>query len=215
MADEDFGHFVEMAALLAATLLLGIAELIGGFLELAGEARAVEAQPGEERDLCLGVGGLGEQVGFEEWDAVETPGGIGDFVNELSLSGVGGGVLIEKLLDVALVGFGVLRGEDSGAGSEAVRRAFCDERCLPDSVRGPVESLAFARFARVRGSGVGDWGLGIGVATGFVTVGLRSGSGWGQELLRASQRRTGSGSVVVGAGGAWAVVAIDSPRPLG
>ena len=38
MADEDFGGFIEMAALLAASLLLDIAELIGGFLELAGEA---------------------------------------------------------------------------------------------------------------------------------------------------------------------------------
>jgi hypothetical protein len=35
-------------------------------------------------------------------------------------------------------------------------------------VRGPVESSAFARFARVRGSGVGDWGFGIGVGIGFV-----------------------------------------------
>ena len=38
MADEDFGHFVEMAALLAAAFLLKLAELIESFLELAGEA---------------------------------------------------------------------------------------------------------------------------------------------------------------------------------
>ena len=43
MAYEDFGHFVEMAALQAATFFLNIAELIESFLELPGEARAVEA----------------------------------------------------------------------------------------------------------------------------------------------------------------------------
>jgi hypothetical protein len=36
-------------------------------------------------------------------------------------------------------------------------------------------------------------------------------SGWGHELLRASQRRTGSGSVIVGVSGAWAAVAIWIP----
>ena len=66
------------------------------------------------------MGSWGEQFGFEERDAVEAPGGVGDFVDELSLGGGGGGVLIEKLLDVALVGFGVLGGQDGGAGSETV-----------------------------------------------------------------------------------------------
>ena len=41
-------------------------------------------------------------------------------MDQLSLGGGGGGVLIEKLLDVALVGFGVLGGQDSGAGSETM-----------------------------------------------------------------------------------------------
>ncbi len=67
-----------------------------------------------------GLGALGKQLGFEEWDAVEAPGGVGDFVDELSLGGGGGLILIEKLLDVALVGFGVLGGQDGGAGSETV-----------------------------------------------------------------------------------------------
>ena len=68
----------------------------------------------------MGVGVLGEQLGFEERDAVEAPGGVGDFVDELSLGGGGGLVLIEKLLDVALVGVGVLGGQDGGAGGEAM-----------------------------------------------------------------------------------------------
>ena len=45
---------------------------------------------------------MGERSSFEEWAAVEAPRGVGDFVDKLSLAGGGGGVLIEKLLDVAL-----------------------------------------------------------------------------------------------------------------
>ena len=63
---------------------------------------------------------MGEQLGFEEGNAVETPGGVGDFVDQLSLGGGGGLILIEKLLEVALVGFGVLGGQDSGLGSETM-----------------------------------------------------------------------------------------------
>ena len=63
---------------------------------------------------------MGEKLGFEEGDAVEAPGGVGDFVDELSFGGCSGGVLVEKLLDVALVGVGVLGGQDGGAGSETM-----------------------------------------------------------------------------------------------
>jgi hypothetical protein len=38
----------------------------------------------------------------------------------LNFGGGAGGVLVEKLLDVALVGFGVLVGQDSGLGSETM-----------------------------------------------------------------------------------------------
>jgi hypothetical protein len=48
------------------------------------------------------------------------PGGSGDFVDQLSLGGCGGGVLIKKLLDVALIGVGVLGGKDGGAGRETM-----------------------------------------------------------------------------------------------
>src|SRR5580700_9891557 len=100
MANEEVGRFVELAALLAATLFLDVAELLDGFLELAGEPRAVQSERGQQRDLGFGVGVLREQLGFEEWDAVEAPRGVGDFVDELSLGGVCGLVLVEKLLDV-------------------------------------------------------------------------------------------------------------------
>ena len=72
MAYEELGSFVEMAALQAA-LFLDVAELLERFLELAGEARAVQAEGGELRDWGLGAGVLGKQLGFEEWDAVEAP----------------------------------------------------------------------------------------------------------------------------------------------
>src|SRR3984957_18637476 len=67
------------------------------------------------------------------------------------------------------------------------RKEFCEERCLPDSVRGPVECAELARLVAARGASP-----------------VFSGSGWGEALLRASQRSTGS----VGVAGAWAAVAI-------
>jgi hypothetical protein len=89
---------------------------------------------------------LREQFGFEEWDAVEAPGGVGDFVGELRLGGRSGGVLIYKLLDVALVSVGVL-------GSHS---------------RGSLECEALGLGVGGWGLGIGDWGLGIGVGIGFV-----------------------------------------------
>jgi hypothetical protein len=50
LANEEFGRFVELAALDVAALCLDVAELFEGFLELAGEARAVQAKLGQLRD---------------------------------------------------------------------------------------------------------------------------------------------------------------------
>ena len=50
MANEDFGRVDKLAALQAAALFLDVAELFEGFLELAGEARAVQAKRGQLRD---------------------------------------------------------------------------------------------------------------------------------------------------------------------
>ena len=50
MVYEEFGGFGEMAALHAAALFLDVAELLESFLELAGEARAVQAKRGQLRD---------------------------------------------------------------------------------------------------------------------------------------------------------------------
>ena len=103
---------------------------------------------------------MGEQLGFEEWDAVETPGSVGDFVDQLSFGWRGRGVLIEKLLEVALVGFGILGGQDSGAGGEAMAEGV---------ERGALLARFGAGACGVGGVGAVDggagrkrgWGLGI------------------------------------------------------
>ena len=50
MANKELGGFSELAALEVASFVLDIAQLLDGVLELAGEARAVEAKSGELRD---------------------------------------------------------------------------------------------------------------------------------------------------------------------
>jgi hypothetical protein len=97
---------------------------------------------------------LGEQLGFNEWDAVEAPGGVCDFVDQLRFGGIGGLVLVEKLLDVPLVGFGVLSGQDGGAGRETVAE------CV-------LRRALFARFG-ARAGGV----RGVGAVGGGAHIGL-------------------------------------------
>jgi hypothetical protein len=50
VAYEEVGSFVELTALEAAAFVLDIEQMLEGFLELAGEARTVEAKRGELRD---------------------------------------------------------------------------------------------------------------------------------------------------------------------
>jgi hypothetical protein len=122
---------LEVALLLAAALELEVAELVHGLLELAGEPRVVQAEGGEgavgvddiEFDTSLlggWVGGAVEEGGFEEWDAVEAPGGVGEFLGELGFGGGGGLVFVEELAAVELVGGGILGGEDGRMAGEAV-----------------------------------------------------------------------------------------------
>ena len=53
------------------------------------------------------IGGAVEQGGFEHRDAVETPGGVGEFPGELPLGGRVGLIFIVEFAAVALVGGGV------------------------------------------------------------------------------------------------------------
>jgi hypothetical protein len=111
---EDCGGVLEFAALMLAALELDVAELVERLLELAGESCAVEAEAGEElvgvddvesRGLRGGGRGQGavEYVGFEEGDAAESPGGIGEFLNELGFGGGCRSVLILELAAVVVV----------------------------------------------------------------------------------------------------------------
>ena len=121
---------------------------------------------------------MGEQLGFEERDAVEAPSGVGDLVDELSLGGVGGDVLIEKLLDMAQVGFGVLRGQDSGVGSEAVAEGVLRRTLFARLGARPVECAKLARLTAGSSS----------AALARLASPVFSGWGWLHELLRASRR---------------------------
>jgi hypothetical protein len=59
---------------------------------------------------------LGKNVGFKERNAVETPGGVGEFDDELRLGGSGGFVLVEKAAAMCVVSGSVFGGEDGGGG---------------------------------------------------------------------------------------------------
>jgi hypothetical protein len=77
-------------------------------LELAREARALGVDAGDEAvgvddikvdgGLLVGrVFGAGDQAGFEQRDAVEAPGGVDQFLDELGFGGRGGLVFVEEL----------------------------------------------------------------------------------------------------------------------
>jgi hypothetical protein len=127
---EGCGAF-EVALLLVATLGLDFAELVQGFLELAGESLIVEAEGGEgavgvdnievDGRLIGGrVSGAVEKGGFEQRNAVEAPGGVGEFLGELAFGCGGGLIFVDELAAVALVGGEVLGSEDGGLAGEAV-----------------------------------------------------------------------------------------------
>ena len=122
---------LELALLLVAALGLDLAELLQGFLELAGESLAVQAEGGEgavgvddiEVDASLigrWVGGAVEERGFEVRNAVEAPGGVGEFLGELGFGGSGGLIFVEELAAVALIGGEVLGSQDGGLAGKAV-----------------------------------------------------------------------------------------------
>ena len=91
-------------------------------MELAREAGGLEVEAGEEPvsfDDGEGVE-VGDQSSFEERDAVQAPGGIGEFVDELGFGGIDGLVFVEELAAVGFESGWVLGGEDGSAGGEAV-----------------------------------------------------------------------------------------------
>jgi hypothetical protein len=128
---EEGGGVLKIAAFALGAAGLDVAKRIEALLELAGKALAMQAERGEEAmgvdnikvdsRLFVGrIGGAREQLGFEEGDAVEPPGGVGEFLGELGLGGSGRLVFVEELLDVTLIRGWIFGGENGAAGGQAV-----------------------------------------------------------------------------------------------
>ena len=105
---------------------LDFAELIERFVKLAGEAGAVESEVGEGVDSGQGIGvllatsGLSEDVSFEERDAAEAPGGVGEFLDEMSFGCRGGLIFFEELPAVLVEGVAIFRWQKGAAGGQAM-----------------------------------------------------------------------------------------------
>ena len=128
---EEGGGVLEVAALALGAAGLKVAEGGESFLELAGKALALDAEVGDEAmgiddiesDFLIGRhggGGTGEHFGFEPWDAVETPGGVDEFLDELRFGGSSGLVFIEEAAAMVFIGGGVFGGQNGRGGGEAV-----------------------------------------------------------------------------------------------
>ena len=100
-------------------------------MELPGKALALDAEVGDEAmgvddvesDFRIGWDGRGgarKDFGFEERDAIEAPGGVGELLDELRFGGSGGLIFIEEAAAMGVVGGLVFRGEDGGSGGQAV-----------------------------------------------------------------------------------------------
>ncbi len=133
--EEGSGVF-KRAALALGAVRLDVAERVEALLELARKTLALDAEVGKEamrvndvegdfpigRVILVGglVGGLGSGAGehfrFEARDAVEAPGGVDEFLDELRFGGSGGLVFDEEAAAMFLVGGGVFGGEDGRSG---------------------------------------------------------------------------------------------------
>jgi hypothetical protein len=139
---DEVGGLVEFVSFLSEADGLKLAEQGEGAFELAGEALAVDAEIGQGAGLgiecrCDGEsvpdfvghvfhgGGLvgraqTEEIVFESADAVLPPGGVRQGLDQLGFSGSFGVVLGFETLDVLLIGFEVVGGEDDGLAGESV-----------------------------------------------------------------------------------------------
>src|SRR5580704_3390805 len=124
MEFEESGAILEVARAALAAGGLDVAETEERFLELAGEATALDAKVGDE---AVGVydcevAGAGEEVRFDERDAVEAPGGVDEFLDELGFGGGGGLVFGEKLGAMRFVCGPILGGEDGRGRGQAMTK---------------------------------------------------------------------------------------------
>ena len=171
MEFQDVGGVAEVTALLVAAVVLDGAELVERLLELTGEAGAVESEGGDGLDGGLrreiGRCGLVEQAGFEERDAVEAPGGVGELLDELGFGGVGGLVFVSELAAVLFVGGRVFGGEDGGAGRESVSESV-ERRTLLAGFGSRAGGML--RILAIDGSAVDGDALGLSRCSGVIEM---------------------------------------------
>jgi hypothetical protein len=144
---EEGGGVLEVAALAFGAGGLDVTERVEAFLELAREPLGVQAEGGEG---AMGVNDVDafEKGGFKRGDAVESPGGVGEFLGEVGFGGGGGLVFLEEAAAMRVVRGSVFGGEDGGAAGEAVG----------EGVHGRT---LFAGGGARTGGAIGSWGLGI------------------------------------------------------
>ncbi len=192
MEFQDGGGIFEVAELALAAVILDGAELFERFVELFREAMAVHAEGGDgfvgvhdvESDrgfFSRRVGGAGEEVGFEERNAIESPGGVGDFLDELGFCGSFRLVLVAELLAMILISGEVFGGEEGGAAGEAMSESV-ECRTL------------FAGFGSRAGGMLSIFAIDGGAENGHGGTGLH------HELLR---RLDSTGAGRMGGSGLW------------
>ncbi len=137
---ETGGGF-ERVGVPVSALGLELTELGGIFFATAMEARFLEVQIAEllfvgEEDLELDESGadggvlviellseLGTALGvnghFQSGDAAETPGGIGDGLNQVAFALAAGTELLFVIANVLLIGRGIVTVKEDGAAGEA------------------------------------------------------------------------------------------------
>jgi hypothetical protein len=132
---EEGGGVLEIAALALEPGGLDIAKRVEALLKLPGEALALDAEVGDEAmrvddiesDFLVerdGSGGAREDAGFEERDAVEAPGSVGEFLDELGFGGSGGLVFVKKAAAMVFVGGRVFGGQDGGSSCQPVAQGI-------------------------------------------------------------------------------------------
>ena len=121
-----FGGFFGCWAFPLVAFELQFAKEMERLLELAREARAMEPEHGKGVDGRLrirelrGAIGVGEEGGFEERDAAEAPGGVGEFLDQMSLGWRGRLVFVEETAAVLIKGGAIFGGQDGGTSGQAV-----------------------------------------------------------------------------------------------
>jgi hypothetical protein len=135
---------------------LDFAKLVERFVELTGEAHAVESEVGEGLDGGLGVCmmlravGLGEDTGFEKRNVAEAPGGIGKFLDEVRFRHGGRLIFVSELAAVLLICVQVFGWQDGCARGQAVPERVARGTLFAGVGAGPVECSEFARFIAAR-----------------------------------------------------------------